>query len=166
VTQEGIPGPVSGKGESLGVVSTAGSLREEMTMAIPGITVAGVLRSVLLVCAPLTIVGLRPGTIGNAAEVKPKPITVTGCLQKGTTETSFILTTKRGKKYEVESTALALAGHVGHTVTIKGSFRAEVPEHETAGKESMEKKTGEAKAEAEAGHIDAASLKMVRPTCS
>jgi len=137
-------------------------------MAIPGMTVAGALRSLLLVCAPLTIVGLRPGTIGNAVEVKPKPITVTGCLQKGTAENEFILTTKRGKKYEVESTSLGLAGHVGHTVTIKGKFRREHEEtRETRAAERKEEKSGDEKAEEhEVGHIEATSLKMVSTTCS
>ena len=72
-------------------------------MAIPGM-------KVLMVGAPLMIVGLLPG--------KPKPITVTGCLQQKAAENEFILTTKRGKKYEVASPTLGLAGHVGHTVTI------------------------------------------------
>jgi hypothetical protein len=136
-------------------------------MAIPGMTVAGALRSVLVVCLPLTIVGLRPGAVGNAVQGKPKLITVTGCLQKGMSETEFILTTKRGKKYEVVSTSLALAGHVGHTVTVKGSFAKEQKEMaEAKATEHREQKSGEAKAnEGKAGHIAATSLKMVRATC-
>lgn len=110
-------------------------------MAMPGMKVAGVLRSVLRVVAPLAIVGLLSGTSGHAVEVKPKPITVTGCLQTGPGANEFMLTTKRGKKYAVVSTSLALAGHVGHTVTIKGNLRS-------------------------AGHIRATSLSMVSPTCS
>jgi hypothetical protein len=116
-------------------------LRKEMTMAIPGMKVAGVLPSILMVVAPLAIVGLVPGAIGNAVGLPPKPITVTECLQKGTAKNEFILTTKDGKKYEVASTALALAGHVGHTVTIKGN--------------SMK-----------SGDLKATSLTMVSTTCS
>jgi len=129
-------------------------------MALLGMKVAGVVRSVLMVGAPLMIVGLLPG--------KPKPITVTGCLQKGTSETEFILTTKGGKKYEVESTSLGLAGHVGHTVTIKGKFsRLAEEKAETNAKEQMEKKTGEEQhKEHLAGRIDAATLTMVSATCS
>jgi hypothetical protein len=136
-------------------------------MALPGMNVAAVLRSVLMVGAPLMIVGLRPGTTGHAVDVKPKPITVTGCLHKGTTETEFILTTKHGKKYEVESTSLGLAGHVGHMLTVTGTFRRESAEKpETKAAESMEKKTGETQHEAHlAGHIDATSMKMVSATC-
>jgi hypothetical protein len=128
-------------------------LIKEMTMAIPGIKVAGLLRSVLIVAAPLTIAGLLPGAIANAVELKLKPITVTGCLQKGTAENEFVLTTKAGKKYGVVSTAVALAGHVGHTVTIKGSSEGEATAADTA-------------AAHQAGHIDATSLTMVSKTCS
>ena len=133
-------------------------------MAIPGMKVAAALRSVLMVGAPLMIVG----TMGRAVEVKPKPITVTGCLQKGTAESEFILTTKRGKKYEVVGTSLPLAAHVGHTVTIKGKVRSGHEEKgETKAMEQMEEKSGDEAAEAhEAGRIDATSLKMVKATCS
>ena len=122
-------------------------------MAIPGM-------KVLMVGAPLMIVGLLPG--------KPKPITVTGCLQQKAAENEFILTTKRGKKYEVASSTLGLAGHVGHTVTITGRFRREQEEKgETRAQERMEEKNGGEQAEAhEAGHIDATSLKMVKASCS
>jgi hypothetical protein len=137
-----------------------------MTMAMPGMKVAGVLRSVLMVAAPLAMVGLLSGTSGNAVELKPKPITVTGCLQTGPAANEFTLTTKGGKKYEVVSTSLALAGHVGHTVTIKGTFRSGMaPESKAA--ERAEKKSGGDKAEEHlAGHIQATSLTMVSTTCS
>lgn len=129
-------------------------------MARPGMKSAGVLRSVLMVGAPLMIVGLLPG--------KPNPLTVTGCLRKGSSDTEFILTTKRGRKYEVEGASLGLAGHVGHTVTIKGKFDRRAEEKaETKAEEQAEHKTGEAQHEAHLmGHIEATSLKMVSATCS
>ena len=135
-------------------------------MAMPGMKVAGVLRSVLRVAAPLAIMGLLSGTSGNAAERKPKPITVTGCLQTGPAANEFMLTTKRGKKYEVVSTSLPLAGHVGHTVTIKGTFQSGMAP-ESKATERAEKKSGGEKAEEHlAGHIRATSLTMVSTTCS
>jgi len=129
-------------------------------MALPGMKVAGAVRSVLMVGAPLMIVGLLPG--------KPKPLTVTGCLHKGSSDTEFILTTKRGKKYEVEGASLGLAGHVGHTVTINGKFDRRAEEKaETKAQEQAEHKTGEAQHEEHLmGHIEATSLKMVSATCS
>jgi hypothetical protein len=129
-------------------------------MALPGMKGAAVLRSVLMVGVPLMIVGLLPA--------KPKPITVTGCLQKGTSETEFILATKRGRKYEVEGSSLGLAAHVGHTVTIKGKFDRRAEEKaETKAEEQAEHKTGEAQHEEHLmGRIEATSLKMVSATCS
>ncbi len=135
-------------------------------MAIPGMKIAGVSRSVLMVGAPLAIAGLLLGTSGNAADLKPKAITVTGCLQTGPGANEFMLTTKPGKKYEVVSKTLVLAGHVGHTVTIKGTLRSEMAP-ESKAKERAEKKIGGEKAEAHlAGHIEATSLIMVSTTCS
>jgi hypothetical protein len=133
-------------------------------MAIPGMNVAAALRSVLMVGAPLMIVA----TIGPAVEVKPKPVSVTGCLQKGTAENEFVLTTKRGKKYEVVGASLPLAAHVGHMVTIKGKVHSGKEEKgETKGMEQMEEKNGGEAAEAhEAGRIEATSLTMVKATCS
>jgi hypothetical protein len=137
-----------------------------MTMAMPGMKVAGVLRSVLRVAAPLAIMGLLWGTSGNAVERKPKPITVTGCLQTGPAANEFMLTTKGGKKYEVVSTSLALAGHVGHTVTIKGTFRSGMAPESKATERAEKKSGGEKGEEHLAGHIKATSLTMVSPTCS
>jgi hypothetical protein len=115
---------------------------------------------VLMVGVPLMMAGLLPA--------KPKPITVTGCLRQSPGENEFILTTKRGHKYEVASKSLGLAGHVGHTVTIKGTFRSEREEKgETRAQERAEEKSGDEKAEAsEVGHIDVTSLKMVKASCS
>ena len=141
-------------------MSTADFSRKEMRMALPEMKVAGVVRSVLMVGAPLMIVGLLPG--------KPKPLTVTGCLQKGSSDTEFILTAKGGRKYELEGSSLGLAGHVGHTVTIKGKFDRRAEEKaETKAEEQAEHKTGEAQHEEHLmGRIEATSLKMVRATCS
>jgi hypothetical protein len=137
-----------------------------MTMAISGMKVAGVLPGVLMVAAPLAIVGLLSGTSGNAVELKPKPITVTGCLQTGPGANEFMITTKGGKRYEVVRTSLALGGHVGHIVTIKGTFRSGMAP-ESKATERTEKKSGGGKAEEHvAGHIETTSLTMVSTTCS
>jgi hypothetical protein len=106
-------------------------------------------------------VGSVPGLAGQARQVKPKPVKVTGCLQKGDEENEFVITDKAGKKYEIESKSVALAGHVGHTVTVKGTMLAE-----EKGKEEAKEEKGEEKAkEYEAGHVQVASLAMVSPKC-
>ena len=44
----------------------------------------------------------------------------TGCLQKGDKPNTFKLVSKDGKSWDVTSSKLSLAGHVGHTVTLTG----------------------------------------------
>src|SRR6476660_447818 len=46
----------------------------------------------------------------------------TGCLQKGDKPGTFKLVTKDGKSFDVTSSKLSLAGHVGHTVTLTGDM--------------------------------------------
>ena len=102
----------------------------------------------------------------TAAPAKPtvKPITVTGCVQKGDSADEFSITDENGKTWELGSRTVKLAEHVGHTVTITG-----VRHHETKAEEAKEEKT-EAKeskeAEAkEAGDLRVTSLKMVSDSC-
>src|SRR6266536_3450156 len=83
----------------------------------------------------------------QAPQVKPKPVKVTGCLQKGDEENEFVITDKAGKKYEVESKSVALARHVGHTVTVKGTVLAEEKGKNEAKEEKGEKGENEAKEE-------------------
>jgi len=83
----------------------------------------------------------------------PKPITVTGCLQKGDEKDDpheFHLTTSDGKLYDVESRTLPLADHVGHTVTITGDLVDQDRDEEPGD---------------EVGDIRAASLKHVSGSC-
>jgi hypothetical protein len=42
---------------------------------------------------------------------------VTGCLSKGDSANEFLLTGNDGSTWEVRSSKIALAEHVGHTVT-------------------------------------------------
>jgi hypothetical protein len=99
---------------------------------------------------------------GTAA---PKPVRVTGCLQKGDEENEFVITNKAGKKYEITSKSVALTGHVGHTVTVKGTAVAEEKTQNEAKEEKDEKgEKGEAQ-ENEGGHLQVTSLTMVSPKC-
>jgi hypothetical protein len=104
-----------------------------------------------------------PATTPTTKPVHPA-ITVTGCLQKGDSADEFAITGEDGKTWELSSSTVKLAAHVGHTVTITG-----VRHHETKAEEAKEAKT-EAKeskeAEAkEAGDLRVSSLKMVSASC-
>jgi len=110
---------------------------------------------------------LRP-LAGHAPQVSPKPVKVTGSLQKGDEENEFAITDKAGKKYEITSESVALADHAGHTVTVKGTTVAEDKGEKEAAEEKGEKgakaEADEAK-EYEGGHLQVTSLTMVSPKC-
>ena len=101
----------------------------------------------------------------GGGQAKPKPVRVTGCLQKGDEENEFVITNRAGKKYEITSKSVALAGHVGHTVTVKGRMVAEEKGKNEA-KEEQDKKGEKAEAQEHAGeHLQVTKLTMVSPTC-
>jgi len=85
--------------------------------------------------------------------------TVTGCLQKGDEAGEFSLTADDGKLYDLKSSSVKLAEHVGHKVTVSGKFK---PEAYEKGEEKEEAKEGGKK---EAGDITVSSLKMVSSSC-
>ena len=86
--------------------------------------------------------------------------TVTGCLQKGDEADEFSITGEDGKNYDLTSSAVDLGKHVGHKVTVTGTFKAESYEKEKGEKEANEKKEAP-----EAGDIKVTSLKMVSDSC-
>ncbi len=85
-------------------------------------------------------------------------VTVTGCLQKGDEADEFSLTGSDGKLYDLRSTSVKLADHVGHKVTVSGKFK---PEAYEKGEEKEAKEGGKK----EAGDITVSSLKMVSSSC-
>jgi hypothetical protein len=84
--------------------------------------------------------------------------TVTGCLQKGDEADEFSLTGEDGKLYELRSSSVKLAEHVGHKVTVSGKFKAE-------GYEKDEAKENKESGKPEAGDIQVSNLKMVSDSC-
>jgi hypothetical protein len=87
-------------------------------------------------------------------------VTVTGCLQKGDEADEFSLSGDDGKLYDLRSSSVKLADHVGHKVTVSGKFKAETSEKDED--EANESKEGGKK---EAGDIQVSSLKMVSSSC-
>ena len=86
--------------------------------------------------------------------------TVTGCLQKGDEADEFSLTGDDGKLYDLRSSSVKLSEHVGHKVTVSGSFKPEGGEKDED--EAKENKEGGKK---EAGDINVTKLKMVSESC-
>jgi len=94
-------------------------------------------------------------------EMKGGGKSVTGCLQKGDEPNEFSLTADDGKLYGLRSSAVKLADHIGHKITVSGSFKAEGNEKDAD--EAKESKEG--KGNKEAGDIQVTKLKMVSESC-
>lgn len=88
--------------------------------------------------------------------------TVSGCVQAGIEPGGFFLTGEDGKVWELYSEKVALADHVGHTVTVTGSpaNRSQAQEEKSQAHEKQET------AGKEHGDLQVSSVKMVRESCS
>jgi hypothetical protein len=83
-------------------------------------------RVATLVAAVCVWSSLANAQVGEPKSDKaPGYVTVTGCLQKGALAEEFTITGEDGKAYNLHSTAVKLAGHVGHKVTITGMLTRE-----------------------------------------
>jgi hypothetical protein len=84
--------------------------------------------------------------------------TVTGCLQKGDEPNEFSITDTNGKTYGLRSSAVKLAEHVGHKVSVTGHVRREEEENEAQERNEQNEKK-------EVADIRVTSLKMVSTSC-
>ncbi len=105
--------------------------------------------------------------IAQDANAKDKSDTrdITGCMSQGDNAKEFLLTGQDGSTWEVRSSKVALADHVGHTVTLTG-----VVKNNTA--HNMKEDAKDAAADAhmtknnkEHGHMTVTDLQMVSNSC-
>jgi len=87
--------------------------------------------------------------------------TVTGCLQKGDQPDQFSITGEDGKSWELRSSTVKLADHVGHQVTVTGS-----PTREAKAEEKKEGQVEKAAGKEELGELRVTSLNMVSQSCT
>ena len=80
---------------------------------------------------------------------------VTGCLKKGDKKDVYSVTDASGKKHWVTSSTVALAGHVGHTVTLSGA----APMDNKMGNDTSMKMSGNM------GAMNVTSMTMVSASC-
>jgi hypothetical protein len=120
-----------------------------------------VLKFILLATAgialsmPLTAASAKGPTLQKEHEPahKSQDAVATGCLIRRDKPGDFALTTRDAKLFYVESSTVDLAAHVGHTVTIRGTF---VPDSKT--KDDPDKSP-------EAQTISVTKLEMLSKTC-
>src|SRR6202158_921942 len=113
----------------------------------------------LLFCVILA--GCTFGFAKEKADVRD----VTGCLAKGDNANEFLLTGNDGSTWEVRSSKVALAEHVGHTVTATGVVSNAAMHNMKEDAKDASKDSGMAKSDAEHGHMKITDVKMVSESC-
>jgi hypothetical protein len=96
-----------------------------------------------------------------APTAAPQPITVTGCLEKGTQPGETTITGADGKSYDLRSDSVKLAQHVGHQVTVTGTASSE-----TKAEEKREGQVEPAASKEAIGNLSVTDLKMISKTCT
>jgi hypothetical protein len=97
----------------------------------------------------------------QAQQANTKAKTVTGCLQKGDQPDQFSITGEDGKSWDLRSSTVKLADHVGHKVTVTGSLT-----REAKAEEKKEGQVEKAAGKEELGELRVTSLKMVSHSCA
>jgi hypothetical protein len=97
----------------------------------------------------------------KSSDDQSKTKAVTGCLQKGDQADLFSITGEDGKSWDLRSSTVKLADHVGHQVTVTGS-----PTHEAQAEEKKEGQVENAARKEGLGELRVTDLKMVSPGCT
>jgi hypothetical protein len=113
----------------------------------------------LLLCVILA--GCTFGFAKEKADVRD----VTGCLSKGDSANEFLLTGNDASTWEVRSSKVALAGHVGHTVTVTGVVSNATAHNVKEDAKDAAKDSGITKTNVEHGHLTVTEVKMVSDSC-
>jgi hypothetical protein len=90
---------------------------------------------------------------------------VTGCLAKGDSAKEFVLTGNDGSTWEVRSSNVNLAEHVGHTVTATGVVSNATMHNMKEDAKDAAKDSGMKKDDSEHGHLKVTAVKMVSESC-
>jgi len=90
---------------------------------------------------------------------------ITGCLSKGDSAHEFLLTGNNGSTWEVRSSRVALAKHVGHTITATGVVSHAKMHNLKEDTKEMAKDTGVKKSDTEHGHMKITEVKMLSDSC-
>ena len=103
-------------------------------------------------------------TFGFAKE-KADVRDVTGCLAKGDSAKEFMLTGDDGSTWEVKSSKVALAEHVGHTVTATGMVSNATAHNLKEDAKDAAHDSHMKKSDTEHGHMKITDVQMVSESC-
>lgn len=91
--------------------------------------------------------------------------TITGCLSQGDSAKEFNLAASDGSTWEVRSSNVSLAKHVGHTVTATGVVSNATAHNMKEDTKDMAQDAGLKKDNHEHGHLKITAVKMVSDSC-
>jgi hypothetical protein len=91
--------------------------------------------------------------------------TITGCLSKGDSADEFMLAGNDGSTWEVRSSRVSLAGHVGHTISATGVVSNAKLHNLKEDTKGAATDSGMKKADSEHGHLTITEVKMVSDSC-
>jgi hypothetical protein len=117
------------------------------------------MKTKLLLCVILA--GCTFGFAKEKADIRD----ITGCLSKGDSAKEFLLTGTDGSTWEVRSSKVALAEHVGHTVTATGVVSHATMHNLKEDAKDAAKDSGMKKSDSEHGHMKITDVKMVSESC-
>jgi hypothetical protein len=121
---------------------------------------------VALACGLLLIaVGSSAQDTTSSGKSKAAFRTFTGCLAKGDSANEFVLNSKDGSTWNLNSDQVSLAEHVGHTVTVKGVISNVTTHNMKEEAKDAAAGAGVKKENSEHGDMQVASLKMVSGSC-
>lgn len=121
----------------------------------------------LLLCVVLAVGASVVMMAGESSDKgKSDTRTITGCLAQGDNAKEFKLTAEDGSTWEVRSSAVSLAEHVGHTVSATGVVSNAIAHNMKEDTKDMAHDTGMKKDNKEHGHLKVTDVKMVSDSCS
>jgi hypothetical protein len=92
--------------------------------------------------------------------------TITGCLSQGDSAKEFNLKADNGSTWEVRSSTVSLADHVGHKITVTGVVSNATAHNMKEDTKDMAHDTGVTKDNHEHGHLKVTDVQMVSDSCS
>ena len=90
---------------------------------------------------------------------------VTGCLSKGESAKEFLLTGTDGSTWEIKNSGVALADHVGHTITATGVVSNAKMHSMKEDTQEAVKDSGMTDKNKEHGHLKVTNVKMISDSC-
>ncbi|MCU1297522.1 MAG: hypothetical protein JWO91_1800 [Acidobacteriaceae bacterium] len=120
----------------------------------------------LLVCLILGVVATTWAVAQDTPSKSKSDVrTITGCLSKGDSADEFLLTGNDGSTWEMRSSGVALADHVGHTVSATGAVSNAKTHNLKEDAKDATADSGMKKNNSEHGHLTVTDVKMVSESC-